>query len=1044
MPKPTDIELSVNLSAADTKKSADELKKTIEDVFNKSAGGALDSKLKGLQQQMSATAGKAKAIVDQMQKLEQQKVPTAEFVKAQAEFDKALNASRSYQAKVTDKIFDLKKRMEELSHVQLPTQKYQELQEYIDKTDAKLEKLGNTSVKLQQAPQTAKTVAKLQAIEEEADRLQSHIAQAVDRMNELKETGQAFKLGTDTEEYQALQTELDGIYAKGQEFANSLQAADNNMMALVNTGKDFTIGSDTEQYAKLSNDLADVNNKSRVLVERWNEQILKEEQLNNINTKVTDSTQNIAHSIAQTTKNTNKAVPAMQKLDKATKNCAKSMKSVSGHSGLFNLNLKKMTWTFIKAMIGVRGLYMLFRKLREAIVDGVKNVVLWEGESGRLNKSLSSISSSFATLKNSIGAAIVPLINALAPAIVKIIDLLTVAVNKVNMFIAALAGQKTFLVADKVQKNFAADLSDTAKNAKKAKDALKGYLSPLDEINKYQSKEDDKDTGAGGAETGTFTEMPVDNKILDWLDKLKKKFKDVLDSLKFLKDAFMEGFMKGIGNWQVPLEMIIDGVKRIGKALKDIWTDPAVQDAAHRYAESFAEMVGAIVGTALRIGLNIGANLAQGIANALEEKTKEIQDYLVEMFDLGTSMNKQIEEFALAIGEISDVLIGENAIKATTGFVNIFLESFMYITENAARLGNAIVKLVTQPIIDNKDLIKDTLDNMFGQLAEFFDNVQQMIKDVRDIAKDVWEQNLNPMFDNLTQTLSDLVGMILNFWNTYISPVIDHINKAVKELWDDYVKPVADDFMHVIGLIGELISMFIKNVWKPLFEEYFIKVWGPRIRTAFNFVVDTVKLFVQYITTYMGTVMSIIRAVLDFIKTGFTQGWKTAWENLKNDFINIWESIKNKLKGIVNTIVDILNTVIRGAADAVNGVIDILNGLSFDIPDWVPRIGGNHFGVNISHIHAPEIPHLAQGAVIPPNKEFLAMLGDQNQGTNIETPLDTMIQAFKQALGDMGNTGGGIQTLNLVLPNKKLVAQYAVEGGRVIQTSTGRNPFDLL
>ena len=86
--------------------------------------------------------------------------------------------------------------------------------------------------------------------------------------------------------------------------------------------------------------------------------------------------------------------------------------------------------------------------------------------------------------------------------------------------------------------------------------------------------------------------------------------------------------------------------------------------------------------------------------------------------------------------------------------------------------------------------------------------------------------------------------------------------------------------------------------------------------------------------------------------------------------------------------------------------------------------------------------YLAQGAVIPPNKQFMAMLGDQKQGTNVETPLSTMVEAFNQALAQ---NGGGNQsiTLNLMLPDKRTIAQYAIEGGQVLQMSRGRNPFLL-
>ena len=67
-----------------------------------------------------------------------------------------------------------------------------------------------------------------------------------------------------------------------------------------------------------------------------------------------------------------------------------------------------------------------------------------------------------------------------------------------------------------------------------------------------------------------------------------------------------------------------------------------------------------------------------------------------------------------------------------------------------------------------------------------------------------------------------------------------------------------------------------------------------------------------------------------------------------------------------------------------------------------------------------EIPALATGAVIPPNREFLAVLGDQKAGINIETPLSTMVEAFNRALDARGGTGGGQQTVILEVDKKVL------------------------
>lgn len=99
---------------------------------------------------------------------------------------------------------------------------------------------------------------------------------------------------------------------------------------------------------------------------------------------------------------------------------------------------------------------------------------------------------------------------------------------------------------------------------------------------------------------------------------------------------------------------------------------------------------------------------------------------------------------------------------------------------------------------------------------------------------------------------------------------------------------------------------------------------------------------------------------------------------------------------------------INGLCDAIekgiNAVINLINKLSFDVPDWVPGIGGQTWGFNIPTV---TIPKLAQGAVIPGGREFLAVLGDQPSGqTNIEAPLDTIVQAFNIALAQNGGVRG--------------------------------------
>lgn len=100
------------------------------------------------------------------------------------------------------------------------------------------------------------------------------------------------------------------------------------------------------------------------------------------------------------------------------------------------------------------------------------------------------------------------------------------------------------------------------------------------------------------------------------------------------------------------------------------------------------------------------------------------------------------------------------------------------------------------------------------------------------------------------------------------------------------------------------------------------------------------------------------------------------------------------------------NNVMGIVEDAINSIIKKINTLSWNIPDWVPIIGGGTFGFNFKEI---KIPRLAQGAVIPPNREFMAVLGDQRHGTNIEAPLETIKQALAEV---MATQGSGDVTIN--------------------------------
>ncbi len=204
-----------------------------------------------------------------------------------------------------------------------------------------------------------------------------------------------------------------------------------------------------------------------------------------------------------------------------------------------------------------------------------------------------------------------------------------------------------------------------------------------------------------------------------------------------------------------------------------------------------------------------------------------------------------------------------------------------------------------------------------------------------------------------------------------------------------------------------------------------------------NHIKNTFEKIKEWIASYGGLVLGII---LIFSGVGAPFGWALLydsvsslgkgefpplWSNILQTIKTTWESIKSYWNANIANIWTIGfwlgltkiagNGLISGFELAINGIISMfekminwiiggLNKISFEIPDWVPEIGGETLGIDIEEVDFGEIkiPRLAKGAVIPPNKEFLAVLGDQKHGTNIEAPLQTIVDAFNIALSQNG------------------------------------------
>lgn len=219
----------------------------------------------------------------------------------------------------------------------------------------------------------------------------------------------------------------------------------------------------------------------------------------------------------------------------------------------------------------------------------------------------------------------------------------------------------------------------------------------------------------------------------------------------------------------------------------------------------------------------------------------------------------------------------------------------------------------------------------------------------------------------------------------------------------------------VIIAITALIAIFVA-LWNNCesFREFWINLWEA-LKEGAEAVIEGIQITFEQLGEGFSAIGEGIMLLFDSIGSTFEalgetlgticgtalEGFQAFGDGVQTVFGTMWDFIK----GIINTIIGGINGLIYGVESAINFVIRGMNKLHWEIPSWVPGIGGYGFGFDISEVSFGRIPELATGAVIQPNSPFLAMLGDQRNGVNIEAPLQTIKDALIEAMNQRGGTG---------------------------------------
>lgn len=640
-------------------------------------------------------------------------------------------------------------------------------------------------------------------------------------------------------------------------------------------------------------------------------------------------------------------------------------------------NVAKM-WEDYAKSIGTTTNALTQQQKIEAEVNGIMEETKWQtGDAAKYATTfagrVAKLSATFTSLKTEIGNVIIPILNLFIPAIqsaldalLKFLGLLKTAMASIGLEmpdVTSLGG----VTAGATEAAEAIDNTGTAaeKAAKKVKKAFASY----DEIN-VLSKSSSSDTSTGGS-SGVAAADPTTSAITSGVSAVDSR----LDELKEKLSTFWSGFAAGFEKEREELKRQIEQTKAL---VKRVWQD-------------------------------------------LRKLESPIKNWA------STDLKDFFETFCHASADIFLGLYDSvNAVFRDLWNVAVYPRLQKFVTKG--------LPVITQ---FSTECVK-TLQTLFDSVKEIFDKTwregavpalqffTQVYQDTWDIVYDNWQTYGAPIFDNVRAAIENTKNLFLNAWNNYMKPCWDIIMGTVTRLWTDHVKPLANN---LTGFVGELIQDALEiynKVIVPIVkwvQDYLYPIFVNSFRNMMNIVEPIIAGFIDC----ANGIITILKGIVQFLTGVFTGNWSKAWDGIKNIFKGTIDTMAAVIKTPLNMIIAMFENLVNRIGGGINKLIKGFNSIKWNVPDWVPGIGGKSLGFNISQIPTIKLPRLAQGGWVAANNPQLAIVGDNTREGEIVSPESKIREQVELALA---KAGGFAQKVKLQL---ELLIRYP-DGRTIIKT----------
>ena len=446
-----------------------------------------------------------------------------------------------------------------------------------------------------------------------------------------------------------------------------------------------------------------------------------------------------------------------------------------------------------------------------------------------------------------------------------------------------------------------------------------------------------------------------------------------------IADIFTTPIIQNSGKIQQALQTIIGTFQNVTSAISSIVSE-TVDGVVKLYNEHVHPLIMSIKDGLTEI---VGAVLDAFntyILPVLEEASAQFKDFAA------STLQPLINKFLEFAGKVFDVIkiLWEGILKPlVVWFVQVMgpiigailkevIQAFGTFGSDIAKLIDVVLTVLNTAmdiVIKVINTLQTVISTVWGNISNTTKNIFTAIK---TFLATTWNSILavvSTIIRSVQSTISTVLTRIKSNWESMWSSV----KVFVTNTWNNIMNAVASVLRSIQSTISSILSA-IQTTWNAAWE---------KVRSFVSDIFENIK---SAITGKMDSVRDGISTSLNKIKSTWESVWNSVKSSTSNIFGGIWSVIKQSINNIISGVERMANGVIKG----INSMINALNKLSFDVPDWVPEIGGKKFGLKIGKVPTVSIPRLAEGGFVRANTPQLAMIGDNRHQGEIVAPEDKM------------------------------------------------------